>query len=64
MAYNEDSQATPACTLETIDGAMYDFIEKLNLHSSTNKGLSKAKELDEKYKVVEYLKGVKKPVVA
>ena len=45
MAYNEDSQATPACTLETIDGAMYDFIEKLNLHTSTNKGLSKARTL-------------------
>ena len=45
MAYNEDSQATPACTLETIDGAMYDFIEKINLHTSTNKGLSKARTL-------------------
>ena len=45
MAYSEDSQATPACTLETIDGAMYDFIEKLNLHTSTNKGLSKARTL-------------------
>tara|TARA_B100000131_G_scaffold285831_1_gene295363 strand:- start:33 stop:866 length:834 start_codon:yes stop_codon:yes gene_type:complete len=45
MAYNEDSQATPACTLETIDGAMYDFIERLNLHTSTNKGLSKARTL-------------------
>ena len=45
MDYNEQSQATPACTLETIDTAMYDFVEKLNLHTKTNKGLSKAKTL-------------------
>ena len=45
MAYNEQSQATPACTLETIDGAMYDFIEELNLHTNTNKGLNKVKTL-------------------
>lgn len=45
MAYNEQSQATPACTLETIDGAMMDFIEGLNLHTKTNKGLSKVKAM-------------------
>lgn len=45
MAYNEQSQATPACTLETIDGAVYDFIENLNLHTNTNKGFHKVKTL-------------------
>jgi len=45
MDYNQQTQATPACTLETIDGAIYDFIERLNLHTKTNKGLSKARTL-------------------
>jgi len=45
MDYKEQSQATPACTLETIDSAMYDFIEGLNLHANTNKGLNKVKTL-------------------
>ena len=44
MAYNEQSQATPACTLETIDGAMYDFIEELNLHKY-QQGFNKVKTL-------------------
>lgn len=45
MRYKEQSQATPACTLETIDTAMYEFVEGLNLHTNTNKGLAKAKTL-------------------
>ncbi len=41
MAYKKQSQATPACTLETIDTGLYDFIDNLNLHTVTNKGLKK-----------------------
>jgi len=41
MAYKRQPQITPACTLETIDTAMYEFIENLNLHTVTNKGFIK-----------------------
>ena len=45
MAYKEQSQATPASTLETIDTALYEYIENLNLHTNTNKGFTKTELL-------------------